>query len=90
MEGPAGVKITVNVSNVGADFEAAKQKVIAPLGGVQPSNRKVGKLTGEAVSTPNSTRFFWKRGNSLWSIAVEGESSSRVLEQTAAKWQWMP
>ena len=91
LEAPTGAKITINVSNVSADPEAAIQKVVAPLGDdAQRSSRKVGQLAGEAVSKPNATRFFWKRGNSLWSIAVEGESPDGLLEQLAASWRWIP
>ncbi len=81
-------RISVRVSNVGADEAAAKRKALALLGNVKPTGRRLGKLKGEVASTPQGMCFLWREGNSLWSISAEGESASRLLEEIATSWQW--
>jgi len=89
LEGPGGAKISVRVSNVGANIAPLKKKLVSSVGEGKMSSRTMGKLTGEAASTPKAACFLFKQENSLWSITVEGESANRLLEQIATSWRWI-
>ena len=88
LEDGKGGRISVRVSNIGADEAAAKTKALASLGEAKLSNRTLGKLKGEAAATAQEIRFLWREGNSLWSISAEGESANRFLEEIATSWEW--
>ncbi len=86
---PAGARISVKVSNVGADLALSKKKLVSSIGEGKISSRTMGKLSGETTSTPKAACFLFKQGNSLWSITVEGESAQLLLEQIATSWRWI-
>jgi hypothetical protein len=89
LEGPQTRKITVSVSNVGADSDAALKEAFSSLGNPKSSSRTLGRLTGEMASTPKAARLVWRQGNSLWVLTAEGDSSDKLLEQIAATWRWI-
>jgi len=88
LEGPGGARVSVKVSNVGADIASSKKKLVSSFAEDKMSSRTMGKLTGDAASTQKAACFLFKQGNSLWSITVEGESGNRLLEQIATSWRW--
>lgn len=88
VEGPQARKITVSMSNVGADAEAAVKEAFSSLDHPKFSKHTVGALTGEMASTPKAVRLIWRQGNSLWVLTAEGDSPDKLLEQIAATWRW--
>ena len=88
MEGPEGRKITLTMTNVGADPDATVKTALSSLGEVKPRAHKVGQLAGEMASTPKGARLVWRQGNSLWVLTAEGDSPDKLLQQIAATWRW--
>ena len=88
IEGPQGRKITLTMTNLGADAEAAVKGAISSLGDVKSRAHKVGLLSGEMASSPKGARLVWRQGNSLWVLTAEGDSPDKLLEQIAASWRW--
>jgi hypothetical protein len=88
LEGPQARKITVSMTNMGANAGAAVKEAFSPLGEVKSRPHKVGRLTGEMASSPKGARLVWRQGNSLWVLTAEGDSPDKLLEQVAATWRW--
>lgn len=88
LEGPEARKITLTMTNVGADADAAVKTAISSLGDAKPRPHKIGLLTGEVASSPKAARLVWRQGNSLWVLTAEGDSPDKLLEQIAATWRW--
>jgi hypothetical protein len=88
VDGPQARKITVSMTNVGADAEAAVKEAFSSLDNPKLSKHTVGALTGEMASTPKAARLVWRQGNSLWVLTAEGDSPDKLLEQIAATWRW--
>ncbi|HYJ04642.1 MAG TPA: transglutaminase-like domain-containing protein [Chthoniobacterales bacterium] len=88
LEGPQARKITVTMTNLGADADAAVKTAISSLGDVKPRAHKIGPLNGEMASSPKAARLVWRQGNSLWVLTAEGDSPDKLLEQIAATWRW--
>ena len=88
MEGAEARKITLTMTNVGADADAAVKTALSSLGDAKPRAHQTGQLTGELVSTPKGARLVWRQGNSLWVLTAEGDSPDKLLEQIAASWRW--
>ncbi len=88
LEGQQARKITLTMTNIGADADAAVKKAISSLGDVRPRGHKIGQLTGEMASGPKGARLVWRQGNSLWVLTAEGDSADKLLEQIAATWRW--
>ena len=89
IEGPDARKVTLAMTNVGADADAAVKTAISSLGDVKPRAQKIGQLTGEMASGPKAARLVWRQGNSLWVLTAEGDSADKLLEQIAATWRWI-
>ena len=87
IEGPQTRTITVIMSNVGADADAAVKEAFSSLDNPKFSKHTVGALTGEMASTPKAARLIWRQGNSLWVLTAEGDSPDKLLEQIAATWR---
>lgn len=88
VEGPQARKVTVSMTNLGAEAEAAVKEAFSSLDNPKFSKHTVGALTGEMASTPKAARLVWRQGNSLWVLTAEGESPDKLLEQIAATWRW--
>ncbi|MCA1658944.1 MAG: transglutaminase-like domain-containing protein [Verrucomicrobiaceae bacterium] len=88
LEGGEGRKITVTMTNVGADADAAVKEAFSSLGEVKSRAHKIEALNGEMASTPRAARLVWRQGNSLWVLTAEGDSPDKLLEQIAATWRW--
>ena len=88
LEGPQARKITVTMTNLGADADAAVKGAVSSLGDVKSRAHKVGLLHGEMASSPKAARLVWRQGNSLWVLTAEGDSPDKLLEQIAATWRW--
>ena len=89
IEGPQARKITVSMSNVGADADAAMKEALLFAGEPKMSVSTLSeRLTGEMASTPKTARLIWRQGNSLWVLTAEGDAPDKLLEQIAATWRW--
>jgi hypothetical protein len=88
LEGAEGRKITVSMSNVGADADTVIKEAFSSLGKQTTRKRTIGPLTGEMASTSQAARLAWRQGNSLWVLTAEGDSPDKLLEQIAATWRW--
>lgn len=88
LERPESGKISLTMTNMGADPDAAVKEAFSSLGNPSTRVHKIGSLTGEIASTPKAARLVWRRGNSLWVLTAEGGSPDKLLEQIAATWRW--
>ena len=89
IEGPQARKITVSMSNVGADAGRGNEGSASLRWITQNSVSTLSDaLTGEMASTPKTARLIWRQGNSLWVLTAEGDAPDKLLEQIAATWRW--
>lgn len=88
LEGPQARKISVTMTNLGADADAAVKQAFSSHGEAKSRPHKVGRLIGEMASSPKGARLVWRQGNSLWVLTAEGDSPDKLLEQIAATWRW--
>ena len=87
IEGPEAGKITLTMTNLGADADGALKIALSSLGDAKPRAHKIGELAGELVSTAKGARLVWRQGNSLWVLTAEGGSPDKLLKQIAATWR---
>jgi hypothetical protein len=88
LEGARSRKMTVTMTNLGADGDKAFKEALSLTGEVQSRAHKVGSLTGQMAATGKAARLVWRQGNSLWVLMAEGDSPDKLLEQIAATWRW--
>ena len=88
LEGPDGRKVSVSMTNVGADAVADTKEVFSSMNNPKAQTHTMGPITGEMAVTAKEARLIFRRGNSLWILAAEGEGADKLLEEIAAGWRW--
>jgi Transglutaminase-like superfamily len=88
LEGPDGRKVTLGLTNAGADPAADLKEAFSSMENSRAQTRTLGPITGEMAVTAREARLVCRRGNSLWILTAEGDGADKLLEQIAAGWRW--